>query len=153
MNIRLKGIGANITTSQTDWYTLPIMLGKTSPQISSCSLAFPQNEHWRREREEDRDDDESWWPVMRDIRLAWRRCWLCIIDDWVVTLLMLIWCPDHVLLVSGGDWWWWWGGREDWAETGHRDRGWPGLLWPQRPLGERLHTPHSTHYHHQSAGP
>ena len=163
MNIRLKGIGANITSSQTDWYTLPIILRKTSPQISFISLA----NHKMNIRNEDKRKltrRQTWlitvslWPVMRT-RLAWRRWavynwWRGL---WVVTLLMSPGAGAGVLCPLGpGVRCWLMPGerrrvsgaraeREDWAETGHtvRTGDWPGLHWPRRPLGEGDSTHHS----------
>ena len=103
MNIRLKGIGANITSSQTDWYTLPIILRKTSPQISFISLATIK---WTSGMKTKGNTDThrarlGWWV---SLWLAWRRWavynWWRVL--WVVTLLMspgagpvssVAWCP------------------------------------------------------------
>ena len=163
MNIRLKGIGANITSSQTDWYTLPIILRKTSPQISFISLATVKWTSGMKTKGNTHGDRLGWsqsasgqWcvPGSRDAG------GLCIIDDEDSELLpcwchpgrgLVSWCPlgpgvrcwlmpGERRRVSGAR-----AEREDWAETGHtvRTGDWPGLHWPRRPLGEGDSTHHS----------
>ena len=157
MNIRLKGIGANITSSQTDWYTLPIILRKTSPQISFISLAtIKWTSGMKTKGNTDTHGDRLGWWV--SLWLAWRRWavynwWLGL---WVVTLLMAGAGPGVLCgLVSDGDWCQARGGervsgaraeREDWrlvTQSGPgTDPASTGLsgLWGR----ERLYTPLTT---------
>ena len=166
MNIRLKGIGANITSSQTDWYTLPIILRKTSPQISFISLATIKWTSGMKTKGNTHGDRLGWsqsasgqWcvPGSRDAG------GLCIIDDEDSELLPC-WChPGRGLvscvlwgLVSDADWCQARGGG--WVEREQRGRTERRLVTQSGPgtdpastgLGglwgrETLHT---THYHH-----